>query len=153
MPRAEDGTEYDGFGDITSSETGIFQGLGLKRHDSVSHEMTQHGLVLEFFCQGCGSSKQMIVTYPELVAMKYGVNPALAFQGIPGIDSWQFVQQEQAWRPQLQCHECQFHIPLRVQPNECERHLQVARRRGFLNPETEQKLSNRASQIAATRAR
>ena len=159
MPDEKELGNYDGFGDVVSGHQGIFEGMGgqaLKVHDSVHGEVTAEGLVLEFYCQGCGKPRQMVVEYSELIALKYGVNPAIAFQGQTKVLSspinWRFVAKENAWRPDMTCDGCDFHLFVRIAPGEPAKHIEAARQRGFLNPAVEQQLSQIASQ-AAQRAR
>lgn len=149
---------YDAFEDVIGSYHGVFgateSGLdsGLKKHESVDAKPTQQGVVFELSCQGCGKPTQMMVEWPEIVALKYGGNPAVVFRQHPGIirnpTRWEFRPDEQAWRPDMQCRTCQFHIPLRVGPGEPERYLAIARRSGFINPAGEQRVSQIAAQAA-----
>jgi hypothetical protein len=150
---------YDSFGDVVTGHQGIFDGFGgqaLKTHDSVHSEITPDGLVLEFYCHGCGKPRQMVVEYPELVALKYGVNPAVAFQGQTKIlaqpVNWRFIAKENSWRPDMTCDGCDFHLFVRIAPGEPAKQIEAARQRGFLNPQVEQQLSQIASQ-SAQRAR
>lgn len=140
-------TDYDTFNDIRHGNAfGIFQGSeGLERHERVESNVSVKGLVLQFECQGCGTSTQMLVEYPELVAMKYGVNPAIAFRATPGLlmepTRWEYRPHEDAWRPEAKCVSCGFNIPLRIARRECERHLATARGRNFINPQVEAQVS------------
>jgi hypothetical protein len=159
MGQNPDGSEdiaYDGFGEIVASQNGIFGMSGLeptlKKHDSVKHEISNKGLLLEFYCQGCGAATQLMVEYPELISMRYGVNPAVALRGQGGIveepTNWQFVPSEQGWRPDMKCPHCNFNICIRVGAAEPDHHLSNARRRGFVNPKVEQQVSAIASSVA-----
>lgn len=152
-------SEYDAFGDVIDSVNGIFGtdtaalDQGLKKHDSVHAKATASALVLQLNCQGCGKPTHMEVEWPELVAMKYGVNPVIAFRGRSGIISnltrWEFLPAEQAWRPEMKCRNCGFNVPIRISADgEPERHLAVARRRGFINPPGEHMVAQIAAQAA-----
>ena len=150
--------KHDKFGDVILGQQGIFGaemgGLEptLQKHDSVRHVIKPEGLVLEMYCPGCGTPTTVTVEYPELIAMKYGVNPVRAFQRFPQIlrspTNWRFLDEEQAWRPDMKCPTCNFNISLRLSPGETDRHLQVARRRSFLSPQLEQQASQIAAQVA-----
>jgi len=155
MGEEKDLGSYDSFGDVVSGHQGIFDGLGgqaLKTHDSVHSEVTLAGLVLEFYCHGCGKPRQLVVEYPELVALKYGVNPAVAFRGRSDIletpINWRFVAKENSWRPDMTCDGCDFHLFVRIAPSEPGKYIESARQRGFLRPEKEQLYSALASQAA-----
>jgi hypothetical protein len=151
--------DYDAFEDVIGDYNGVFgateAGLdpGLKKHEDVQVKTTKHGVVFQLSCQGCGKPTQMTVEWPEMVALKYGVNPAIAFRGHSGMiqnpTRWEFRPDEQAWRPDMQCRHCQFHIPLRVSPAEPERFLAAGRRSSYINPQGEQQVA----QIAAAAAR
>ncbi|MDD5007591.1 MAG: hypothetical protein PHC68_04200 [Syntrophorhabdaceae bacterium] len=155
MSDEKDLGNYDGFGDIVSGHQGIFDGLGgqaLKTHDSVHSEVTKDGLVLEFYCHGCGKPRQLVVEYPELIALRYGVNPAVAFRGQTRIlatpINWRFVSEENAWKPDMTCDGCAFHLFVRIAPSEPQKYLEAARQKGLLAPQYEQQLSQIASQAA-----
>ncbi len=151
--------DYDAFEDVIGSYNGVFgateAGLdaGLKNHEQVQAKPTKHGVVLQLSCQGCGKPTQMLIEWPEMVAIKYGVNPAIAFRGRPGMvqnaTRWEFKPGEGAWRPDLRCSHCQFHFPVRVFPSEPERFLAAGRRAGFINPQGEHLVANICAQMAA----
>jgi len=146
-------SNYDTFTDVIQSFNGVFEGAdGLKRHDAVKTHITPQGCALTFECQGCGTPSQLMVEYPELVSMKYGVNPAIAFRGTQFVrepTSWMYLPHENAWCPnQLKCRNCGFKFPLRIERGECERHLSEARSRGYINPAGEQQVSARCAQMA-----
>ncbi len=157
--------DYDAFEDVIGSYHGVFgdtePGLdpGLKKYETVQAKPTQQGVVFQLTCQGCGKPTQMLVEWPEMVALKYGVNPAIAFRAHPAILSnptrWEWLgvakgdrSPEQAWRPEIRCRHCDFHFPLRVSSAEPERFLAAARRAGFINQAGEQQVSQIAAQYA-----
>ncbi len=152
-------SDYDAFQDVIEGVNGIFgaeqAGLdsGLKKHDSVHAKATPRALVFQLNCQGCGKPTHLEVEWPELVALKYGVNPVIAFRGRPNMlqspTRWEFRPAEQAWRPEIKCRNCGFHVPLRVAPDEPERHLAVARRREFINQQGEHAVAQICAQAAA----
>ena len=146
-----DRDNYDAFEDVRNTTVGIFGqeqaalDAGLKKHDSVHAQVRADGVALQFSCQGCGSTRLLTVEYPEIVALKYGVNPMVAFAQAQGVvrspTRWEFLPHEQAWRPHLKCTNCNFWFPLRVSPDEPERFLSAARRQGFIKPEGEMAVS------------
>jgi hypothetical protein len=155
MSRRDD---YDAFGDIINEQAGIFGNEqaslepGLKKHDSVHTKPDKAGVVLQMTCQGCGRPTHMTVEWPEMVALKYGVNPVIAFRGNPGLlrepTPWEFLPHEAAWRPRLRCRQCNFHFPVRIEPHEPERLLAAGRRQGFILPRGEAEVSRIALQAA-----
>lgn len=139
---------FDGFGDVINNTRGIF-GEELRDNDSVRSTTTREGVVFEFYCQGCGGAKQITAEWPEMIALKYGVNPGHAMQGIVRQPTnWYFMSEENAWRPDMRCPVCQFGFCLRVAPHEPGRFIDDARRRRFLDPGAEAQLSARAGQMA-----
>jgi len=151
-------SDYDQFNDVKNRSLGIFgedaSGMEptLTRHDSVNHTAEREGVMLEFYCQGCGRGTRILIEWPELVAMKYGHNPALIFGRHPGVVSrlmsWVYVPAEQSWRPDAKCRHCNFNFCIRLSPEEPERYLKVGRRSKFINPTGEQQISQLCSQAA-----
>ena len=141
----------DEFNDIKNSSLGIFGGGGpgmespLKSHDAVQHEVIREGLALEFNCPGCGLTTQLMLEWPELVAMKYGHNPALVFRGHPEFvrDPMSMVWEagESGWRPEAACRHCGFKFCIRLSSQEPEQALRVGRQRNFINPDGERQVS------------
>lgn len=150
--------DYDAFGDIINEQTGIFGTEqaslqpGLKNHDSVSSRTVAEGVVLQMSCQGCGRPTHCTIEWPELVALKYGVNPVIAFRMAPGIlrdpTPWEYLPHEGAWRPQMRCRHCNFHFPVRIDPSEPERLLARGRRAGLINRAGEAQISQIAARMS-----
>jgi len=145
--------DYDQFQDIVNAATGIFEGSGLRAHDSVSTAVRPEGVVLEFVCQGCSRGQQVTLEWPEVIALKYGVDPAFAYRGRQDIVrspmSFKPLSKESAWAPQETCSNDGWHYALRIFFDEPERWLQQARRAGYIGTQAEQQLSQFATQIAA----
>lgn len=151
--------DFDAFGDIINEQAGIFgneqAGLepGLSKHDAVHAKPTPQGVVLQIACQGCGRPTHMTVEWPEMVALKYGVNPVVAFRQHRGVlndpTPWEFLPHEGSWRPDLRCRQCKFHFPVRLEPHEPERYLSAARRAGYINPSGENQISQIAAKVAS----
>ena len=98
---------WDGFGDVIEGSGGIFnESDGLKAYDSVRHQTTPEGLLVECHCASCGRARHVTIGWPELVALKYNVSPEEAFRGTPYQQygsSWQVTDQTKgvryAWYP------------------------------------------------------
>lgn len=149
---------YDAFGDIREEAAGIFDAEqaalqpGLKRHQAVHDQTTKSGVMLQFECQVCGQPSVFEAEYPEIVAIKYGVNPVVAFHGRQGIlqnpTRWEFLPEKNGWKPEARCGSCHAFIDALIEPHEPEKFLQSARRRGFINPEGESQVSQICAQAA-----
>lgn len=143
--------EYDEFNDIKNEQLGIFGASGtgqdstLQAHDNVRHKVCEQGVNLEFECPGCGRSTQILVEWPELVAMKYGHNPADVFARYPQVVqtpmSWIFNPGEQAWAPEAKCPHCGFNFCIRMSPGEPESYLKQGRRANWINQVGERQVS------------
>jgi len=136
-----DEIKYDKFGDVVRNNRGIF-GDALEEHDKVEARPMPDGVHVEFQCEGCGSSTRVVIEWPEIIAMRYMVNPIYAFRGRPDIVqspmSWTYNVTEQAWMPEARCqHKCNFFYGIRVLPQEPARWLEAARRGGFAYPHEE----------------
>lgn len=141
---------YDGFGDVQALTRGIFGSEqaalapGLDQHTNVVATVAQHAVLLRFDCQVCGQTTVCEVHYPEIVALKYGVNPAVAFRAHPALESttrWEYLPHAGGWNPKTKCSECRAGLDIVVEPHEPERFLQAARRKGFINAAGERQVS------------
>ena len=151
---------FDGFGDVLESTNGIFGASdGLQAFDSVQHQYSQDGLVVQIHCESCGKPRHMTVMWPELCAIKFNVSPQEAFShhpsmrefsGAPWMNTAAVVHRgvPYAWYPQLRCR-CGNTIqrPL-IRPAECEMHLAEARRNRWMTPQMEQGISQQARAVA-----
>ena len=151
--------EHDQFNDVKNHTQGIFSAdtaallPALQKHDSVYSKVARDGLVLEFYCDGCGRPTRLEIEWPELVALKYGLNPAQVFRGRQGILSgqamdWSFDTEEARWKPHAQCRHCEFHFGVRLSPDEPERYLVQGRRSRYINTAGEQQVSQLCAQLA-----
>jgi hypothetical protein len=86
-----------------------------------------------------------LLEWPELVAMKYGHNPALVFRPHPDVVrepmSLVWETSERAWRPEAACIHCQFKFCIRISSQEPEAALRVGRQQQYINPQGESQVS------------
>jgi len=149
--------QYDSFGDIINRSDGIFgatepniagQDGGLKAHDTVRTQATPEGVAVEMQCRGCPRPLRLTVEYPELVAIKYNVQPQEVFKGAPqfvkSLTEWRYSQTEQAWWPVTRCSGCQNIVGPMFTPEEAEAHLRKARQMGWVDPRGEEYVSKLA---------
>lgn len=141
--------------------TGIFHDSNpslmptLSQHDGVDHQIQNGGCDTVFNCPSCGVPIKITIEWPEIVAMKYGVNPyhiysQAQFSGLISGQpiSWKFVPNEQAWTPEMKCSVCNWASGLRVKPQELEPWLNEGRRRGFINFNAERDISTLCDRMA-----
>ena len=149
----------DNFNDIRNKEEGIFAadqaaiGPGLQSYNAVASHVTEEGLLLEFTCAGCGGGKQLLAEWAELVAMKYWVNPAIAFRGTTGLVSelcgWVFMKDEKAWRPHMRCNQADnFWFAIRLKQHEIQSALNQGKQNGSLDPQQENRIGQHCAAIA-----
>lgn len=136
--------DFDGFGDVINGSYGIF-GDELKQVNDARAATEKEGVCFEFLCQGCGRPTQIHASWPEIISLKYGVDPA---QSMGTETRWFFVKEEHAWTPGMRCPYCQFALSLRVKPHEPDGYLKDGKQRGFLAMETEAQLTQRAAAMA-----
>jgi hypothetical protein len=156
---------WDPFGDVDADTQGVFGAEqaalrpGLKQLRTVHAVIRPDGVLLQFDCQTCGIPTVMTIEYPEIVALKYGVNPVVAFQAHPHVlqepTRWEFapgrsVNDATGWRPDAKCRQCNANASkdLCIEQHEPELLLQGARRRGYINPVGEQQISNICAKVA-----
>jgi hypothetical protein len=132
---------------------GIFENSALGEHDAVVHRVRRDGVALEFACRGCATPKEFVLEWPEVIALKYGIDPALAFRAHQNVivrpTHFEFKADDGGWVPvDDRCPTCNFVYAVVVGPDEPERWLASARRSGAINPQTELQLSQFVSGIA-----
>ncbi len=160
---------FDQFGDVVDGSAGIFDGSttsiagtqgGLHSFDSPTTTPRADGVAVGMQCRGCGKPVELLVEYPELVCVKYGISPHLVMQAFPqlrgqvhAITEWQYSTANQGWAPMQICQHCHTWIPPIFSPEEAQRLLDKARRFGWLNLEAEKVISTAAYQAANAQAR
>ncbi len=146
---------FDGFGDVIDGEGdsgGSLGGDGLKALDSVRRRYTAEDMVVEVNCATCGMLRHCAIAWPELIALKYNVNPARVYSQVPQLrpyaSEWSNTSQHAgrgvlyAWYPSgIRCRcGVPFNRPL-ITPAECEAHLVEMRQRQAMSPQIEQQLT------------
>jgi hypothetical protein len=158
---------HDNFSDVINKSTGIFdQGSasiagsegGLTDFERPSTVPQPDGVAVGMSCRGCGRPAELIIEYPELVAIKYNVAPHVAFapQHIPpGIPApivepveWRYSTSQQAWFPIRLCQWCGTVCAPLISSDEATAHLVKAARNGWTRPDAEKQLSVIAYQVA-----
>lgn len=119
--------------------------------ESAQTRSDKDGVMVKGACNRCGDGHKVVVEYAELIALKYGLSPHVAFHGTNVLQSpcaWMYDNDQHAWYPTgLRCH-CGETYTVYISSTEGEGHLRTARQRGFLPPQAEQQLSQHASQIS-----
>ena len=94
-----------GFDDIVDSEQGIFSdgNAGIVKESAMTQFSrakpvpTPEGVLYEVMCENCGPRK-LAVEWPELVAVRQGISPHVAYHGQPILRGpptvWGFDQEQ-----------------------------------------------------------
>lgn len=119
---------------------------GLREFDSVKDQVTGDGVVIEMMCRGCGRSKQVLITWPEVVALRCGMSPSIPYRQHPQLHEYGYVwrpahEQPGYWVPDgSHCDGCGLPVQPLVTTAECTKALIRAKQQGALNAEQEQQL-------------
>jgi hypothetical protein len=151
------------FDDVAENQRGIFgddcAGLcpALSNYDTNKKAAQQDGLAMQFDCQRCGSSKIIVVEWPEMLALRAGVPPAVAYQGVSGLMQgppldWKWDSQERVWWPNRTCSGCHQALVVALAPEDVQQHVDIARSRALFPPQMEKACAQMcAAAIAALR--
>lgn len=147
--------EYGIFGEDCA---GICSALG--EMGRVSAKPVQHGVVVTVQCGHCCSDVTIGIEYANFVAIKYGVQPHVAFQGTPWLQNplaWNLAP-GMGWYPIFQCPRCggqprpefptDHTSKIYFSRKESEAFLESARANGWLPQQLEQQMSERAHAVA-----
>lgn len=159
-------SHWDAFGDVLEGTKGIFGASeGLDAYESCQHQHDRDGLMVQCHCETCGKLRQVTISWPELIALKFNVSPAEAYGQVPQLQQfatqWANTAQAMAkgvpyaWYPiGMDCPNCpgrrgvrEFRRPL-ISPGECEAHLREGRRIGALPQNLEFPLMQQAKAVA-----
>ena len=148
------GKRWDRMDDITNSTLGIFETTALAEHEQVSAKVSTDGVKLSFRCQGCGDTIDMLLEWPEVIALKYGLDPLLAWRGQQQVVEtpmqFTFSKDEGCWAPMGKCGtpNCHWAYGIRIGTGEPEGWLSQARRSQYLHPQAEAQLSQYCDTLA-----
>ncbi len=151
--------QFDRFGDYINDSKGIFSdglgamGDGLERFDRVIHQIAGPGdgllahVVVEMACRHCGNQRQITVEWPELVAIRVGVNPFQVFRSDAQLrrfaSNWVLanVPGEPQWMPDddsVRCRYCHQLVQPHFSSRECLHILADMTRKHWLSPSDEE---------------
>lgn len=141
--------QFDQFADVIFSQNGIFAGTeaglepGLAKHDTVQTTAAPDGVHNAMDCRGCGRPVDVVISYPEMVALKYRVPPQAAFAGTAAQvnTEYRWSAPHGAFYPMLTCSSCHMPCAPLVTPEEAEQHLAQARANGWIAAKNEAQLA------------
>lgn len=159
---------YDEFGDIIGRETGIFNGESaaiapaLQDFDRATTTPMLEGVKVELHCHpiegqgmGCGSTRQLMLEYPELVAIAMGISPHMAFTqqdarmcGIQELVRWSHNPKTGQWWPDKRC-ACGTPLRAFITSDEAAAHLKRAGAAGWISPQGTAQVRNLVAQRIA----
>lgn len=149
----------DRFDDIQENYRGMFDkneaGLrpALEEFESMEERIEKTGPVLSFRCQGCGTTLDYKLEWPELIALKFRVSPHLA--GIGGLlqhgepSVWQHVSGRGTWKLIQRCPQCGWKLLPEIRHGQPEEWLKRGRREGYVNPDMESRLQQHCQKVYA----
>jgi hypothetical protein len=146
--------KWDRMEDIVDASRGIYETSALAEHEQVATGIGPEGVKISFRCQGCGDLIDLVLEWPEVISLKYGVDPAIAWRGKQQIVQepmpFTFSHKEGAWAPMGKCGtpNCLWTYGIRIQTHEPERWLGQARRSGYIHPQREAQYSQYCDQLA-----
>lgn len=123
---------------------GIDDAIG--QHDKVDVDVTAQGVNFKVRCQGCPSGLSILYPYVDIIALKYGISPHMAYARRPDItqtpSAWEYLPNEATWRPSaLRCTKCGWHVALRLRQSEPEAFLKQARAMKYIHAAGEESIS------------
>lgn len=153
----------DDFSDIIAKNRGMFAGEhatlddALGTLDNVQDAVRPDGVAFELTCHGCKRPSQYVVEYPEMIALKFRIDPSIAFtrrsnalahpqQACPNPSTWAPVPQKGELLCQDKC-PCGWKLRIALTFNEPEKYLRQARQRGYLGPQMEGPIQAHCQQL------
>lgn len=149
--------KIEGFEDIADAidhQQGIFDGAApaingasaMANYARAHTRPAQQGLIISFTCEGCGRPRDLVAEYPELIAIKYGLQPHVAYQGLQqrvvmNPTAWGYDQQHRMWFPDGRC-SCGWPARPLLSVTEAENALRLAQSSGWIPPQAVQQLSH-----------
>jgi hypothetical protein len=135
---------------IFGAECALGDAMG--NFESAQTRTDKEGVVIRGACNRCGDTHKVVVEWAELIALKYGLSPHVAFHGTNGVlqslTAWMYDNEQHAWYPTgLRCH-CGETYTVYLTAGEGEGHMRTARQRGFIPPQAEAQLSKHASDVS-----
>lgn len=147
-----------GFEDIVDQEQGIFSdgSAGISTESAMTQfskakpEPNPEGIVYEVMCENCGPRK-IVVEWPELVAIRNGISPHVAYQGQSVLRGpptvWGFDQGTQRWFPDIRCGQCRWQFRMMVSMGEVDQGIRFATGKGWIQPAHVQQLSSLCAMV------
>jgi hypothetical protein len=137
---------HDKFLDYQAEWQGLFSdgngamGDGLCSYDKVVHQVVQSGLANEFQCRNCGAPIRLVVEWPEIIAIRCGISPHLAYQGNHRFSSFAQNKWRKAdkrcgdyWVPEgIKCNKCGKEVYVLLSSGECAAHINKGKQKSVV---------------------
>jgi len=133
-------SKEDLFQDMLGEGKGIFaEGAAalddaFGKHRQVKCAPSRDGVTASFTCDQCGKGRELVVEWPELIAIKYNVPPERVLHGlnlVQELTPWLFNTVTQGWQPEARCSCSNTNAPS-FTGHEADQFLTWARGRGAL---------------------
>ena len=155
-----------GWDDVLNSQQGIFGndaptingGSAMTEFATARTTPTEQGLVVEMMCESDGRMRSMTIEYPELVAIKYGIQPQAAYGHIVAqgksvpfltgqLTALGYDQKAKRWFPDGRC-SCGAPLRPLISVAEAEGALRAAQAAPWIPVQTVNELSNHCARMA-----
>lgn len=157
MSQQHEDDDFDELERATDKIGGIFAGDAVEKFDRPQTKVKKDGYYISHHCVHCHRFRNLLISYPELVGLKYGIEPHFFASKLPlfklpippDVTPWHFDAASGRWYPHNQCVNCGKVTKIAITQREAGGILDNASAQGYINPQSLQVYSNAAAQIGA----
>jgi len=137
----------DYWSDISEKQQGIFGEASLdgtsamNEYNQAKTTVTPDGLEIRVHCENCGRQPAVTAEFPELIAIKYGLQPHVAYgpliaQGRKILQgqatAWGFDPAKKMWFPDAKCSGCGWPVRPLISVGEAEAAIRAGQGSGWI---------------------
>lgn len=148
-----------GFDDVIDAQRGIFGSAeasisgssAMNDWSTPKSTPTEAGLAVDLQCEACGTPRRVTMEYPELIAIKYGLQPQAILPRLNiQCSQWGYDPSNRMWYPDARC-SCGMALRPMITVGEGDAALRIAQAQKWLKPEFVNQLSNVCDQARGGR--
>lgn len=147
--------DFDELERSTDAIGGIFSGDAAERFERPRGRIEKDGYYIAHHCVHCHRFRNLMISYPELVAVKYGIEPHFYASRLPmfqlpipqDMSPWHLDTPTGRWYPHNQCTNCGKVTKLAMTQSEAGTIINNAASQGIIHPQALQRYANAAAQI------